>query len=266
MGAFLPDAWERLRRHTPARIALGRVGSSLPTREVLAFALAHARARDAVHDRFDRAELSASLQRLGLSTLELESRACDRGVYLRRPDLGRELEADGYDKLDAAAGGRVCDLALVAGDGLSARAVATQAPAMIAAFLPHVARLGLTLGPVVIAEGARVALGDDIASRLGARFAIVLIGERPGLSAADSMSAYLTFAPHRGRTDAERNCLSNIRPEGLAPAAAAHNLAWLVEAALMLGATGVALKDRSSQHVAVLGEQPEASPGQPRNS
>jgi len=131
------------------------------------------------------------------------------------------------------------------GDGLSATAVTAHAPALVEALLPHVRRLGLSLGPIAVAEGARVALGDEVGRLLGARIVAVLIGERPGLSAADSLSVYLTYAPRPGRTDAERNCISNIRPGGLAPAAAAANLAWLVEAALALQATGVTLKDES---------------------
>lgn len=239
------DPWNGLAAWTPARIALGRAGASLPTREVLSFALAHAQARDAVHARLDRAALALRLHALGLDTIEVESEARDRATYLRRPDLGRQLDEASRARVNAVANGGTCDLALVIGDGLSATGVTAHAPALVEAVLPHVKALGLNLGPTVIAEGARVALGDEVGALLGARLIAVLIGERPGLSAADSLSVYLTYAPRPGRTDAERNCISNIRPAGLAPEAAAHNLAWLVKAALALQATGVVLKDRS---------------------
>lgn len=239
------DPWKGLGRWTQARIALGRAGASLPTREVMAFALAHAQARDAVHAHLDRAALAKKLQALGLEAIEIESQARDRATYLRRPDLGRRLSEVSRERVGNAATDQTCDLALVIGDGLSATAVEAHAAALVEALLPHMQTLGVTLGPVAIAEGARVALGDEVGALLGARLVAVLIGERPGLSAADSLSAYLTFAPRPGRTDAERNCISNIRPGGLATDAAAGNLAWLVKAALDLGATGVALKDRS---------------------
>jgi ethanolamine ammonia-lyase small subunit len=239
------DPWKHLGARTPARIALGRAGASLPTHEVLSFALAHAQARDAVHARLDRLVLAAQLQSLRLDTIEVESKASDRATYLRRPDLGRQLDDASRARVATAVRDDRCDLALMIGDGLSATAVAAHAPALVGALLPHLKSLGLTLGPVVIAEGARVALGDEVGALLGARLVAVLIGERPGLSAADSLSVYLTYAPRPGRTDAERNCISNIRPAGLAPEAAANNLAWLTKSALALQVTGVALKDRS---------------------
>lgn len=239
------DPWAWLAARTPARIAIGRTGASLPTREVLSFALAHARARDAVHARVDWPRLAARLGSLGLACVEVASQAPDRALYLARPDLGRRLDAVSAARLDAAARGQVFDVALVVADGLSATAVGAQAEAVIASLLPHVARLGLTLAPVVLAGGARVALGDEIGERLGVRLVAVLIGERPGLSAADSLGVYLTLGPRVGRTDADRNCISNVRPEGLPPAAAASSLAWLIQAALRVGVTGVALKDRS---------------------
>ncbi len=257
------DPWQGLGAWTPARIALGRAGASLPTREVLSFALAHAQARDAVHARLDRIELAGRLRGLGLVSLEVESRARDRATYLRRPDLGRQLDETSRERIMVAARGETCDVALMIGDGLSATAIAAHAAALVGALLPHIGSLGLQLGPVVIAEGARVALGDEVGALIGARLVAVLIGERPGLSTADSMSVYLTYAPRPGRTDAERNCISNIRPGGLAPEVAAANLAWLIEAALARGVTGVALKDRSdagleaSRSVASL-EQPSA--------
>lgn len=246
MSGIARDPWALLGAWTPARIAIGRTGASQPTREVLSFALAHAQARDAVHARLDRAELAGQLQALGLACVAVESMAGDRGTYLRRPDLGRQLDPASRERLEAAGADETCDLAIMIGDGLSATAVSANAPALVGALLASVKQLALTLGPVVVAEGARVALGDEVGACLRARLVAVLIGERPGLSAADSLSVYLTYAPRRGRTDAERNCISNIRKGGLPPAAAAASLAWLIEAALALQLTGVGLKDRSA--------------------
>jgi ethanolamine ammonia-lyase small subunit len=248
MSGVPRDPWFKLAGRTPARIGLGRVGASLPTREVLAFALAHAQARDAVHAVLDRARLATDLAALGLASVEVESQAVDRQTYLRRPDLGRRLDAASYDQLKRLGGG--CDLALIVGDGLSAAAVQAHAPVLLKAFQPCAAALGLTFGTVALAAGARVALGDEIGAALGARLAIVLIGERPGLSSPDSLGVYLTYQPKPGRNDAERNCISNVRPEGLAPAIAARKLAWLVEAALSRQLTGVALKDGSADALA----------------
>lgn len=239
------DPWHRFAGKTPARIAIGRSGSSLPTREVLAFSLAHARARDAVHATFDRDGLLEPLRELGLAPVMAESRAPDRPHYLRRPDLGRQLDDPSRARLQAVSSPAGCDLALVIADGLSATAVATNAVATVAALVPHIERLGMTVGPLVLARGARVALGDHIGAVLGAQLVVVLIGERPGLSAPDSMSAYLTYQPDSRRTDADRNCISNIRDGGLAPARAAATLAWLIEQAKRLRQTGVALKDES---------------------
>ena len=238
------DPWFLLSGRTPARIALGRSGVSIPTREVLSFALAHAQARDAVHARLQAADLLQRIAALGLSALEVHSDATDRQTYLRRPDLGRKLSERARKDLEQARTA-TCDLSIVIGDGLSATAVSSHAADLLEAFLPATRRMGLTLGPVVVAHGARVALGDDIANVLAARCVAVLIGERPGLSSADSIGVYLTYSPRPGRTDGERNCISNIRPGGLAIGQAAARLAWLVEAALVRKLTGVALKDES---------------------
>jgi ethanolamine ammonia-lyase small subunit len=226
-----------------ARIARGRAGASLPTREVLAFDLAHALARDAVHAHVDRGKLGRELAALGLATIEVESQAVDRTTFLREPDAGRRLSEASAARLAAAVA--PCDLAVMIGDGLSAAAVDAHAATLVAAFAPHAERLALRMAPIVLAAGARVALGDVVGATLGARLAIVMIGERPGLSAADSLGIYLTYDPRPGRNDAERNCISNIRPDGLPPAVAAAKLAWLVDAALGRGLTGVALKDES---------------------
>lgn len=236
------DPWAALATRTPARIRLGRAGASLPTRELLAFGLAHAQARDAVHGEIDSERLMAELTGLGFEPIAVDSRAVDRTLYLARPDLGRRLSETSATLLESRPH-EPADLAIVVADGLSAAAVNRHAVALVSALLPHINRLGLSLAPVTVAKGARVALGDEIASRLGGRLVLVLIGERPGLSSPDSLGAYLTYEPKPGRTDAERNCVSNIRPEGLAPERAAAKLEWLIGAALSRRLTGVGLKD-----------------------
>jgi ethanolamine ammonia-lyase small subunit len=243
------DPWTELRRLTPARIALGRAGPGLPTREVLAFALDHARARDAVHLPFDAEAVGAQIEALGLATLSVASAAPDRATYLRRPDLGRRLSPESRAGLDAV-GAPGADIAIVVADGLSSAAVHAHAAPLIAALAPRCSEAGLSLAPVVLAHQARVALGDEIGAALGARIVVLLVGERPGLSSPDSLGAYLTLGPRVGRSDAERNCVSNIRPAGLAYEAAAFRIGWLVRAALKLGATGVALKDDSGLEAA----------------
>lgn len=237
-----PVPWAALRRFTSARVALGRAGHGLPTAAHLDFQEAHARARDAVHSALDLDALEAAL---GLPTLRVASRAADRRDYLLRPDLGRRLRAADRAGLPPAPGAFL----FVVADGLCAIGVQRQAPALIAAALPLLRRAGLAIAPVVLASQARVALGDEIGEAMGAAMVAMLIGERPGLSATDSLGLYLTLGPRRGRTDAERNCISNIRPGGLSPAAAAEKLLWLVGAALRLGATGVALKDEQPGEV-----------------
>lgn len=239
-----PDPWTALRRHTPARIALGRTGASLPTHEVLAFSLAHAQARDAVQTPFDSAAVTEAIADLGLSTLPVESAAADRATYLRRPDLGRQLSQASRSRLERAAG-KPADLAIVVADGLSSTAVHAHAAPLIAALLPLIRAEAWGLAPVVVAHQARVALGDEVGQILGARLVLLLVGERPGLSSPDSLGAYLTLAPRVGLTDAARNCVSNIRTEGLGYDQAAFKLAWLAREALRLGESGVALKDES---------------------
>lgn len=251
MSGGVPDGWRRLAALTPARIALGRTGASLPTREVLRLALAHAQARDAVHAPFDAAAMVSAIEALGLPALSVATEAASRDLYLRRPDCGRRLDAASAARLDRDApardadGSPAADLAIVVGDGLSATGVAANAVPLMVALRPHLRRLGLSLAPVVVATGARVALGDEVGARLAVPMMLVLIGERPGLSSPDSLGAYLTFEPRPGRRDAERNCVSNIRVGGLAPDAAAARIAWLIEAAFRLRLTGVRLKDQS---------------------
>ncbi|WP_439405186.1 ethanolamine ammonia-lyase subunit EutC [Bradyrhizobium sp. DASA03076] len=235
-----------LKSFTPARVALGRSGASLPTRPLLDFTLAHARARDAVHAAFDAPRLVAEVRPLGLAATEVRSRAADRGDYLRRPDLGRRLDAGSAATLEGIAAAP-CQLAVVIGDGLSAAAVHAHAARLLQSLLPRLAEEeAVAIGHVVVASGARVALGDEIGAIIGARMIVMLIGERPGLSAPDSLGAYLTFAPKPGLTDAQRNCVSNIHKAGLSYDEAALKIAWLVREGLARQATGVALKDESA--------------------
>lgn len=238
------DPWARLARLTPARIGLGRAGTGLPTIEVLRFGLAHAQARDAVHTPMDRAEVAAGIEALGFATLALSSAALDRATYLRRPDLGRALSDESRTRL-ADTPAEPVDLAIVVADGLSARAVHEGAAGFLAAFKPHIGRAGWSLAPIVVATQGRVALGDGIGAALKARAVVVLIGERPGLSSPDSLGVYLTLDPRIGRSDAERNCISNVRPAGLSHDLAAFRLDWLLREAFLRGITGVNLKDGS---------------------
>lgn len=239
-----PDAWKALNQFTDARIALGRSGASLPTAEVLKFGLAHAQARDAIHQAFDSDTLAEQLAALDLETLTVHSQATDRPVYLNRPDLGRRLDEPSRERLTARRA-TPHDVLLVIGDGLSSHAVHRQAVPLVKALLPFLATLGLSTGPVVLAHQSRVALGDDIGECLNSKAVAMLIGERPGLSSPDSLGVYLTWKPERARIESERNCISNIRPEGLGYDAAAFKLAWLLEQAFLRRLTGVNLKDES---------------------
>lgn len=242
-----PDAWQHLRGFTRARLALGRSGVSLPTAELLRFGLAHAQARDAVHLPLDAEVLQGTLEADGWRCLQVASAAPDRDSYLRRPDWGRRLDAAspaalaGFARHDAPA------IVFMAGDGLSSLAVARHVHPLLAALRQVMPELADGAGaPVVIARQARVALGDEIGYRLGAAQVVVLIGERPGLSSPDSLGIYLTQQPRPGLTDADRNCISNVRPEGLSYLLAAHKLAYLIAGARRLGRSGVDLKDDSS--------------------
>ncbi len=237
------DSWTALRQHTPARIALGRAGASMPTAEVLRFAAAHAQARDAVHIPLDCLALAAALRDDGWDSVAVHSRAADRDAYLRRPDCGRRLDDDSAARLRAMD----CpppELVIVIGDGLSAVAVQRHVQPLLAALRALAG--SLRIAPLVIARQARVALADEVGELLQAQAALILLGERPGLSSPDSVGAYLTFAPRVGRSDAERNCVSNIRPDGLAPGLAAQRIAWLLREALRRRLSGVALKDDSA--------------------
>jgi ethanolamine ammonia-lyase small subunit len=230
-------AGEALRSYTPARVALQRTGVSLATRPLLDFQLAHARARDAVHGAIDVRMLCDELRRSGLPALALESKAGDRATYLRRPDLGRALSKDSVALLTPGE----YDVVFVIADGLSALAVERHALRLLREVLPLIA--GWRLAPVCVVEQGRVAVGDAIGETLHASLAVVLIGERPGLSSPDSLGVYITWDPRRGRQDAERNCISNIREEGLGYAAAAGRLRYYMLEASRRQMTGLRLKD-----------------------
>jgi ethanolamine ammonia-lyase small subunit len=227
------DPWTRLRPLTAARIGLARAGGSLATAPLLATRLAHARAKDAVHAAIDEPALLAAIGPM----LTVNSAAPDRATFLLRPDLGRQL-APGTTLPHGD-----FDLAIVLADGLSARAVQNHAPPLLTALRAHLAHW--RIAPVVLIRQGRVAAGDAIAMALGASAVAVLIGERPGLSAPDSLGAYLTWHPAATTTDAGRNCISNIRPAGLPPMEAAARITWLLEAMRGRGASGVALKDEA---------------------
>jgi len=226
-----------LRRLTPARIALGRTGASLPTGEVLRFGLAHALARDAVHEPLNVTALENALRDGGFEALRVHSAASDRQTFLLRPNLGRRLSEESRESLRQRAGAPV-DLCFVAADGLSAAAVHKHAVPLLQALRAE-GRARWSSAPVVIAEQSRVALGDEIGELLQARLVALLIGERPGLSSPDSLGAYLTYEPHVGRNDSERNCVSNIRPEALDYLEAARRIASLIDAAFRSRVTGV---------------------------
>jgi ethanolamine ammonia-lyase small subunit len=230
-------AREALRSYTPARIGLQRTGVSLGTRPLLDFQLAHARARDAVHAAIDVRMLCDELRRSGLAALALESRARDRATYLRRPDFGRSLSKESAKLLTPGE----YDAVFVIADGLSALAVERHALRLLREVLPLIA--GWRLAPVCVVEQGRVAVGDAVGEALGAALTVMLIGERPGLSSPDSLGAYITWAPRLGRKDSERNCISNIREEGLGYAAAAGRLQYYMQEASRRHLTGLEIKD-----------------------
>ncbi|MGF6540435.1 ethanolamine ammonia-lyase subunit EutC [Paraburkholderia youngii] len=252
------DPWNALRRFTQARIALGRAGNSLPTAPLLAFNLAHAQARDAVHHPLDADALHAQLQEQGFNTLDVHSAAPDREHYLRRPDLGRRLSDESRTTL-ARLPTQSNDVLFVIGDGLSAFAASKQAVPLLQAIHPKLA--DWTIGPVVVARQARVALGDEIGELLDAKIVVMLIGERPGLSSPDSLGIYITYAAKVGCSDAQRNCISNVRPEGLDYPQAAHKLHYLLTQARTLRLTGVGLKDDSDELLANAPTHPAVSDG-----
>jgi ethanolamine ammonia-lyase small subunit len=230
-----------LRQATRARIGLGRAGDAIPTRALLEFQLAHAQARDAVHAPLDFDALDQSLASRPL--LRLHSAARDRTTYLRRPDLGRRLDAESRDRLRSSIIAAPPDIVFVIADGLSARAVMRHAAPVLAACLQRLP--DQAQAPVVVVEQARVAIGDEIGEMLAAKLCLVLIGERPGLSVADSLGLYLTWAPRPGVQDSARNCISNIHADGLSPEQAADQAAWLIREAMRRSLTGIDLKAAS---------------------
>ena len=237
------DPLASLREFTAARIAIGRVGTSIPLKQSLEFKLAHAHARDAVYSTLDTNELLNSFNVLNLPVLHLHSKATNRGQYLKRPDLGRQLNDESAEKLkDFNAG---ADIAIIIADGLSATAVNENAFGLLQLLIPMLSAAKLKIAPISLVEQGRVAIGDDIGHGLNAKFSILLIGERPGLSSADSIGAYLTYNPQPGLTDESRNCISNIRPQGLANKPAAGKIFYLVIEAFRRKLSGVGLKDNA---------------------
>lgn len=244
LGRATEDPWLNLRRFTSARIALGRTGGSQVTGAVLDFRLSHARARDAVQSVFDPGALELSLREKGLETFGLSTAAGDRRTYLLRPDLGRRLSHEARQTLmSQTTGWGRRDLAIIISDGLAAQAAERHAAATVVPLVGALTAAGWTIYPILVVPYGRVKLQDEIGEVLGARHTLMLLGERPGLGTPDSLGAYFTHMPRAECTDADRNCVSNIRPEGLAPADAADKLARLLHESARLGLSGVALKD-----------------------
>ncbi|WPV66209.1 ethanolamine ammonia-lyase subunit EutC [Chitinophaga sp. LS1] len=241
------DPWASLKAFTTARIALGRTGTAIPLREVLNFRLAHAHARDAVYSALSVNTLQEQLQPFHLPVLLLHSKAGDRHEYLQRPDKGRQLDEDSIALLDKTDSRYLHkDVAIILADGLSATAMNVHTQPLLEVLIPVFKKAGLSLAPICMVQQGRVASGDEAGQILQAKVTLMLIGERPGLSAADSMGAYITFAPKPGITDEARNCISNIREEGLQYEAAAQKILYLIMEAIRLKLTGVALKDNTS--------------------
>ncbi|MCH4879804.1 ethanolamine ammonia-lyase subunit EutC [Pseudomonas sp. TMW22090] len=241
------NPWLELRRLTPARIALGRTGTSMPTSAQLDFQLAHAQARDAVHLPFDHAAISAQLDQRARQSLLLRSAATDRHSYLQRPDLGRKLSDESAQSLreHAQANPGGVDLVIVVADGLSALAVHRHTLPLLERMEEQIQAEGWSVSPVILVEQGRVAVGDEIGELLGAKMVVILIGERPGLSSPDSLGVYFTYNPKVGLTDAYRNCISNVRLEGLSYGMAAHRLLYLMREACRRQLSGVNLKDEA---------------------
>lgn len=239
-----PDPWLGLRRYTAARIALGRTGTSVPLRELLAFRLAHAHARDAVYSLLETERLLGELEEFKLPVYHVRSQAENRSQYLQRPDLGRTLHEDSSRALQDSAPAS-SDVALVLADGLSATALNQHALPLLRLLVPRLQQASFQLAPLTLAEQARVALSDEIGVALHAQLVLILIGERPGLSSPDSLGAYFTYGPRPGLTDDARNCVSNIRPEGLSYPAAAEKLFLLIQESLRRQLSGVKLKDET---------------------
>ena len=237
----MADPWSFLQTHTRARIAQGRTGNSLPTRVLLDFQLDHALARDAVYSELNIGQLVHDLRSFG-ELLTIQSQANDRQTYLKRPDLGRKLDAESLTALQQAAP-QPCALSIVVADGLSATAVNSHVVPVLEKVIPELTQRGWSLAPICMVQQGRVAIGDEIAHALRAELVLVLIGERPGLSSPDSLGAYLTYNPRPGLTDDARNCVSNIRPAGLPYQFAAQKLLYLLTEMKERRLSGVNLKD-----------------------
>lgn len=236
------DEWDALKAYTDARIALGKTGVSIPLRESLRFRLAHAHAKDAVYSQLNIASLEDDLAPAGLPIYTVHSQAENRDIYLQRPDLGRLLDEPSAKRL-LEINSAPADICLIIADGLSATAIHKNAGLVVNLLVEEVRKVGYSLAPIVLVEQGRVAITDAIGGLLRSRLAIMLVGERPGLSSFDSMGAYITYAPKPGLTDERRNCLSNIREQGLTHIMAVNKLMYLIEAAFRLKLTGVGLKD-----------------------
>lgn len=241
-NSFIPDAWQSLKAFTNARIALGRTGVATPLKEILDFRMCHAHARDAVYSILQIEELSEALQPFQIPIITVSSKAHERAIYLQRPDLGRKLNDASANNLKNETS-HSADVAIIIADGLSATAINEHAVHVVKKLIPLLKQSVLTITPLVIAEQARVAIGDEIGSILQAKLSVILIGERPGLSSPHSMGAYITYQPVPGKTDESRNCISNIRPEGLGYGLAAEKIAKLIKRALQLKLSGIQLKD-----------------------
>ena len=237
------DTWHLLTQYTNARIALGRAGTSLPTHEILQLRMAHSQAKDAIRSELDTIGLTEAFSTIGLNTVCVKSQVIDRNDYLRNPNKGRVLDSQSKAAIEVLTREKV-DLCIVVADGLSANAVNSYALQLIHLLLPQIK--DITLSPIVIAKHSRVALSDSIGELFNARIALILIGERPGLSSPNSMGAYLTYQPKTGNTDEKRNCVSNIHPEGLTCEAASAKLAYLLHQMLIKQISGVQLKDDHS--------------------
>jgi ethanolamine ammonia-lyase small subunit len=237
------DPWESLKEFTAARIAMGRVGSSIPLTQYLEFKLAHAHARDAVYSELNSEAISYYLQHLDIPILKLHSKAENRNQYLQRPDFGRLLHEQSVETLKEHTG--KYDVCIIIADGLSAHAVNSNAVQLVEALVQLFRSVKYKVAPICITAQSRVALADHIAHGLNAKLSIILIGERPGLSSADSVGAYLTYNPRPGLTDEMRNCVSNIRPEGLLHQLAAEKIFYLVQEAFRRKLSGVDLKDNA---------------------
>jgi ethanolamine ammonia-lyase small subunit len=239
---LLDDPLSSLKEFTAARIGIGRTGASIPLKQSLAFKLAHAHARDAVYSELDIDKLSTDLQQFELPVLHLHSQAAYREQYLQRPDLGRQLNEESIGQLSDYVAN---DIAIVIADGLSATAVNSNAIGLLKILIPQLQLAGLKLAPICLVKQGRVAIADDIGVYMNAKLSLILIGERPGLSAADSMGSYLTFNPRPGLTDESRNCISNIRPHGLHFKPAAKKIFYLIQEAFKRKISGVGLKDNA---------------------